>query len=108
MEESYDITIVTNQEKLPGTITALVIGIISVCFFWLGFLFVLPGLAPLTFGIIALIKAAKARKTFAANPERYIKTNKTIALIGVILGIVGSALTFFYMILGLIAFLVWA
>ncbi|HOY30843.1 MAG TPA: hypothetical protein PKW80_03090 [Bacteroidales bacterium] len=92
-----------NQEKLPGAILAFVFGIISSCFFWLGALFIAPGLIPLVFGIIAVIKGPKARKIFAANPTQYIKAHNILALIGMILGIVGIVLTVIYMIVGIIA-----
>jgi hypothetical protein len=103
MEEQNTATPLTNQEKLPGAVLAFVFGIISTCFFWLGAIFVAPGLIPLAFGIIAIMKAPKARKMFAAEPTRFNKAHNIFALIGLILGIVGIVLTFIYMIVGVIA-----
>lgn len=103
MEETNTATPMTNQEKLPGAVLAFVFGIISTCFFWLGALFVAPGLIPLVFGIIAVIKAPKARKLFAANPTQYIKAHNVLALIGLILGIIGIVLSVIYMIVGIVA-----
>jgi hypothetical protein len=103
MEETNTAAPLANQEKLPGAILAFVFGIIATCFFWLGALFVAPGIIPLVFGIIAIIKAPKARKLFAANPTQYLKAHNVLALIGLILGIVGVALTFIYMIVGIVA-----
>lgn len=102
MEETNTTTPLANQEKLPGAVQAFVFGIIATCFFWLGILFVAPGLIPLIFGIIAIIKAPKARKLFAANPNQYIKAHNVLALIGLILGIVGVVLSFIYMIAGIV------
>ena len=101
MEETNTTTPLANQEKLPGAVLAFVFGIISTCFFWLGALFVAPGLIPLIFGIIAIVKAPKARKLFAANPTQYIKAHNVLALIGMILGIIGVVLTIIYMIVGI-------
>jgi hypothetical protein len=103
MEEQNTAAPLTNQEKLPGAILAFVFGIIATCFFWLGAIFVAPGLIPLAFGIIAILKAPKARKLFAANPTQYNKAHNILALIGLILGIVGVVLTFIYMIVGVVA-----
>ena len=103
MEEQVTTPQLTNQEKLPGATLAFVFGIISVCFFWLGAIFIAPGLIPLAFGIIAMIKGPKARKIFAANPTQYKKPHNVFALIGMILGIVGLCLTVIYMIVGAIA-----
>jgi hypothetical protein len=103
MEEQNTATPLLNQEKLPGAVIAFVFGIISSCLFWLGAIFIAPGIIPLVFGILAIIKGPKARKLFAANPTQYVKAHNIFALIGMILGIVGVVLTFIYMIIGVIA-----
>ncbi len=107
MEEQITTPQKTNQEKLPGAVIAFVFGIIAVCLFWLGAIFIVPGVIPLVFGILAFVKGPKARKLFAANPTQYNKAHNVFALIGMILGIVGVCLTIIYMIVGVVAIMAY-
>lgn len=71
------------QQKLPNSTLILVFGIISIvtcCCYGLG----------LVFGIVALVMAGTATKTYMANPELYtgyqnVKTGKILGIIGIIL-----------------------
>tara|TARA_R110000868_G_scaffold226619_1_gene479275 strand:+ start:867 stop:1196 length:330 start_codon:yes stop_codon:yes gene_type:complete len=71
------------QQKLPNATLILVFGILSIvgcCFYGIGIIL----------GIVALILATKATKTYAENPEGYtgiqnVKTGKILSIIGIIL-----------------------
>ena len=72
------------QQKLPNSTLILVFGIISIvtcCCYGIGIIF----------GIIAIVMAATATKTYLLEPELYsgysnVKTGKILAIIGIILG----------------------
>ncbi len=71
------------QQKLPNSTLILVFGIVSIvtcCCYGLG----------LVFGIVAVVMAGTATKTYMANPELYtgyqnVKTGKILAIIGIVL-----------------------
>lgn len=86
------------KQTLPNSTLILVFGIISLigccCY----------GVVGLIFGIIALVLAQSATKTYLENPEIYsgyqnVKTGKILAIIGVVL----SAISLIYGIYLLIA-----
>ena len=93
------------QASLPGAILAFVFGIISVCTFYLGMYFIIPGLLPLIFGIIAMIKGGKAVKIYKENPNNYLKAHNVFATVGRITGIVGWILTVVFMLIFIIGLL---
>jgi uncharacterized membrane protein len=93
------------QVSLPGAILAFVFGIISVCTFYLGMYFIIPGLIPLIFGIIAMIKGGKAAKIYKENPSNYLKAHSVFATVGKITGIVGWILTIVFMLIFIIGLL---
>jgi len=92
--------------SVPGAIIAFVFGIISIGTFYIGWLFVVPGLIPLIFGIIGWSKGKKAEKIYNENPGNYVKAHGTFAKIGKILGLIGWILAILFMIIGLIVVLV--
>jgi hypothetical protein len=81
------------QTSVPGAIVAFVFGIISVSTFWLTFYFIVPGLIPLIFGIIAMLRGKKAEKIYAENPANYVKAHGAFAKTGKILGTIGWIIT---------------
>jgi uncharacterized membrane protein len=93
------------QVALPGAILAFVFGIISVCTFYLGMYFIIPGLIPLIFGIIAMIKGGKAAKIYKENPNNYLKAHNVFATVGKITGIVGWILTVVFMLIFIVGLL---
>lgn len=75
------------KQKLPNSTLILVFGILSIltccCY----------GVIGLVLGIIAIVLANKATKTYAENPEEYtgfsnVKTGKILAIIGVIINVI--------------------
>ncbi|MFT7612266.1 MAG: hypothetical protein ACI9J3_001220 [Parvicellaceae bacterium] len=70
----------TVKEKAPGAMMALVFGIIAWVTCW--------GPIGIIFGFLALGKAGKAKKAFAANPEKY-NSPKVFTIIGKIGGWLG-------------------
>ncbi|HNW88266.1 MAG TPA: hypothetical protein PKN48_01310 [Bacteroidales bacterium] len=93
------------QTAVPGAIVAFVFGIISICTFYLGAVFVAPGLIPLIFGIIGWSKGKKAEKIYAENPASYVKAHGVFAKIGKILGLIGWILAIVFMVIFLIILL---
>jgi uncharacterized membrane protein len=93
------------QIAVPGAILAFVFGIISVCTFWLGVYAIVPGLIPLVFGIIAMIKGGKAAKIYKENPSIYLKAHSVFATVGKITGLVGWILTIVFMLIFIIGLL---
>lgn len=75
------------KQKLPNSTLILIFGIISVvccccCYGFLG----------LIFGVITLVMARTATKTYLENPELYtqydnVKTGKILAIVGTILSL---------------------
>ncbi|MFD2518841.1 CCC motif membrane protein [Salinimicrobium flavum] len=72
------------KQTLPNSTLILIFGILSIltccCY----------GILGLLFGVIALILAGKAKRTYLADPELYdgygnVKTGRILAIIGVIL-----------------------
>lgn len=87
------------KQTLPNSTLILVFGIISIigccCY----------GIAGLIFGIIAIVLANSATKTYMENPELYegyqnVKIGKILAIIGVVL----SAISIIFTAWGLIAY----
>ncbi len=79
------------QKKLPNANTALVLGIISyiAC--------CITGIGGVLFSVIALVLTRKDSKTYAQSPDEYynfsqVKTAKIIAIIGLILSLIVTAL----------------
>ena len=75
------------KQQLPNSTLILVLGIVSIvtccCYGFVG----------LIFGIVALVLANKATKTYAEQPELYtgfqnVKTGKILAIIGIVLSVV--------------------
>ena len=83
------------KHKLPNSTGVLILGILSIitccCY----------GVIGLALGVVALILAKKATKTYLEAPENYtgysnIKTGRILAIIGLVLNII------------LIGFVIWA
>ncbi len=106
MEEQNTTQQTQLQASVPGAILAFVFGIISVCTFWLGVYAIVPGLIPLVFGIIAMIKGGKAAKIYKENPDNYLKAHNVFATVGKITGLVGWILTIVFMLIFVIGLLV--
>ena len=81
-----------NQQTLPNSIGALVLGILSIvfCFCY--------GIIGATLGIIALIMANKALKLYLASPEAYTEASYKNVKAGKICAIVGLSLSSVYII----------
>lgn len=81
-----------NQQTLPNSIGALVLGILSIvfCFCY--------GIIGVTLGIIALILANKAIKLYMASPETYSESSYKNVKAGKICAIVGLSLSSVYII----------
>lgn len=78
------------QQKLPNSTLILVFGIISIV------TFCCYGVIGLLFGVIALILAMNAIKTYKENPELYsnigsVKTGRILAIIGIVLSLLTIA-----------------
>jgi len=93
------------QTAVPGAVVAFVFGIISICTFYMGAWFVVPGLIPLIFGLVGWSKGKKAEKIYAENPANYVKAHGTFAKIGKILGLIGWILSIVFMVIFLIILL---
>lgn len=89
-----------NQQTLPNSVGALVLGILSIvfCFCY--------GIIGITLGIIGLILANKAIKLYLASPELYSESSYKNVKAGKICAIVGLCLSSVYIIIILIYFLV--
>ena len=77
------------QQKLPNATLILVLGILSLvscCCYGIGIIL----------GIVALVMAGTATKTYMANPELY--TGYQNVKVGKILAIIGIAINAFYLI----------
>ena len=75
------------RQPVPNSTLILVFGILSLlsccCY----------GLPGLVFGIVALVMANKAKKTYLANPDLYsgynnVKTGRILAIIGIVLSVI--------------------
>jgi len=87
------------QQKLPNSTLILIFGIVSIvlcCCYGVGVIF----------GIIAIVLASKAIKTYNENPELYsgyknVTTGRILAIIGVSLGAIWLAyVIYMYVTLG--------
>lgn len=86
------------KQKLPNVTISLVLGIISFVACCCS-----SGLGGVLFSGIALYLAKKDEKTYLENPELYdnysqLKTAKTIAIIGLILGALSLIVSIFYIV----------
>ncbi|HQI70965.1 MAG TPA: hypothetical protein PLT47_09455 [Bacteroidales bacterium] len=68
--------------------------------------FVIPGLIPLIFGIIAWTKGKKCEKIYAENPAMYVKAHGTFSKLGKIFGLIGWLLAILFMLIGVIVVIV--
>ncbi len=75
-----------DQQKLPNATLILVFGILSIltccCY----------GVIGLIIGVVGVILANKATKTYLKNPEMYsgyqnVKNGKTLAIVGIVLSV---------------------
>lgn len=93
-QQNYNVSMDEEKEFLPSSLAALILGIaslVNMAFF---------GWIP---AIISLNLANKALSAIEANPERYTEQShnmanagKKMATIGLIFGIIGMFVTFFY------------
>ncbi len=86
-------------QTAPGSIPAMVLGILSIvlaCFFGVG----------IVLGIIALILASKAIKAYKANPSVFTKGSFDMAKAGQITGIVGLCIAGIYLIFLIISVII--
>ena len=90
---------------VPGAVVAFVFGIIAICTCYLGWVFVVPGLIPLIFGLVGWSKGKKAEKIYAENPANYVKAHGTFSKLGKIFGLIGWILAAVFMVIGLIVIL---
>ena len=86
------------KQKLPGSTTALVCGILSIVLCWL-----FAGIPALVLGIIGLVQSKKAITLDSSNPGTYdgvgnAKAGKIMSIIGTIL----SGLAFIYILIVLV------
>lgn len=79
-----------NKQKLPNSVGALVLGILSIVF---AFCYSIPGLI---MGIIAIVLAKKAQKLYDEAPEKYDSPGNAKA--GKITGIIGVVLSSIYLV----------
>jgi len=81
------------KQKLPNSITVLVLGILSV-------LMCCCSILSIPMGIIGLFLGQKATKLYNQNPEQYeglsnVKTGKILCIIGIALTVLYLAYSFF-------------
>ena len=93
------------QTPVPGSIGALVFGIISLVlcwYFWIPIVGIVFNIVCLIFAIMAMGKGKKAIAAFEATPGQYKQGSLGIAKVGKILGLVGVILNALFLLLAII------
>ncbi len=83
---------IQQQEIVPNSTGALVLGIISIVTCWC------YGIIGITLGIIGLILANKGRKLYKENPNRYTESSYKNLTAGRIMSIIGLSISAAYII----------